>query len=60
MSHVPWEEKVRRLRVYLDREPTLEELLALAAKHGMSESEIEAQRRSWVRANTPTGDERFD
>lgn len=44
-----WIDKVRAERQRLNREPTLDELLALAKSHDMTPSEIEAQRASWTR-----------
>ncbi len=44
-----WREKVDAEKARLGRKLTLEELLALAKTHFMSEGEIAEQRASWAR-----------
>lgn len=44
----------------IDPDMELSALLREAAKRELTEDEIKAQRESWVRANMPTGDPRFD
>ena len=41
-------------------DPKLLALLEAATKIEVTEEMLQAQRESWVRANTPTGDPRFD
>ena len=55
-----WEERLQLERKRLGRDLSLDELLALGAKHKMTPGEIEAQRESWVRGMTETGDPRLD
>lgn len=57
---ITWRERVANLRRALGREPTLDELLAVAASHTMTPAERQAQRESWVRAMRSTGDPRLD
>ena len=49
---ITWEQRIANLTKALGREPTLEEMLDAAQIHQMTPAEIEAQRRSWVRAMT--------
>ncbi len=49
---ITWAQRVRELRASIYREPTVGELLQLAAEHEMTPQEIDAQRRSWERAFT--------
>lgn len=57
---ITWAQRLQNLRTALGREPTLEELLEVAAIHQMTPEEIQAQRESWARAMRPTGDPSFD
>jgi hypothetical protein len=60
MSTITWVERVNALRWKLDRDPTLDELLAEAKLHDMTAEEQSEQRLSYARATVPTGDPRFD
>jgi hypothetical protein len=64
MSTITWVERVNALRGKLDRDPTLDELLAEAKLHDMTaeeQAEEQAEQRlSYARAMVPTGDPRFD
>jgi hypothetical protein len=60
MSTITWVERVNALRRKLDRDPTLDELLAEAKLHDMTAEEQAEQRLSYTRAMVPTGDPRFD
>jgi hypothetical protein len=60
MSTITWVERVNALRWKLDRDPTLDELLAEAKLHDMTAEEQAEQRLSYARAMVPTGDPRFD
>ena len=57
---ITWEERLQNLRSALGREPTLDELLDVAAIHTMTKEERQAQAESWVRGMMPTGDPSFD
>lgn len=57
---ITWPARVQRLRADLGREPTIPELLTIAAQHEMTSDEIDEQGQSWARANIATGDPRFD
>ena len=60
MSTITWVERVNALREKLDRDPTLDELLAEAKLYIMAAEEQAEQRLSYARAMVPTGDPRFD
>ena len=51
MSNAPktWREAVQDLEKFLERKPTLYELLALARNYNMTDEEVKAQRESWSR-----------
>lgn len=54
-TDLPWHQKVADLAIRLQRTPTLDELLELNRGHQMSETELRAQRDSFVRAQMGFG-----
>lgn len=57
---ITWQQRLRKLRETLGRDPTQQEMLAAAKDHKMTPEERKAQAESWARANKSTGDPRWD
>ena len=55
-----WYQTLRLHEEVLRRRLSLSEMIDLAKTYKMNEAEIQAQRESWVRGMSPTGDPRFD
>ena len=49
---ITWKDRIDNLRGALGRNPTLEEMLDAAQIHQMTDAELEAQRKSFVRGMT--------